>query len=173
MPAVGNEPGRKAGKLPKKHPKLYVGEGLEIEADRMFPKKKPLNTDDFDFGGPEPNYQDLSIVRVYTFKGIKVIVGINLIEKTISLLEAYTGPKEGGLGSETKFRKKEWVFAEREHRYLPGWLLILEAMQHATIEAGKVLAKREAQDDKKFRDLLIAVSLKDLNDSHDVNKKKK
>lgn len=92
--------------------------------------------------------QDLFLRRIYTYKGVSVVVDIDLVDKTISLME-----KMG----DNSFKMKNWQFAHRTHNYLPGWLLILEAMQHAVIEAGKVLAEAEARNEKRFVELLVSL----------------
>lgn len=104
-----------------------------------------------------PDYTDLQIVRVYAYKGVNIMVLIDLVAKRLTLLD---GSKSGE--GKLLLKRKEWVFAERTHAYLPGWLLILEAMQYAIIEAGKVLADAEARDENKFMELFVAVHIANL-----------
>jgi predicted transcriptional regulator len=85
--------------------------------------------------------EDLFIRRVYTRKNISVVVDIDLINKTISLVER----KGNG------FVKKNWLFAERELKYMDGWQNILDAMSYAISEARKVL---EAFEERNTEELL-------------------
>lgn len=101
--------------------------------------------------------EDLFIRRIYTYSGISVAVNIDLIAKTVSLVE-----KNGN----DSFRQKNWYFTDRGLEYMNGWLLILDAMKHAITEASKVLKEVEDRDQERFVKLLTslndtAVKLKD------------
>lgn len=89
--------------------------------------------------------EDLFIRRAYTHKGISVAVDIDLVKKTISLVD-----KNGG--------NKKWLFAERQLEYMAGWQAILDAMKYAVTEATKVLQEAEKRDADKFAEMLIALS---------------
>lgn len=86
---------------------------------------------------------DLFIRRVYEHQGIKVVVDIDLVKKTISFVDG------------NSFVPKKWVFAERTLEYLNGWELIFQAMRHAAKEAGEVLKQVEKRDQEKFLALMI------------------
>lgn len=86
--------------------------------------------------------KDIFIRRIYTHKGVSVAVEIDLIKKTVSLVEKNS---IGGFGN------KEWLFADRELKYMNGWLLILDAMKHAITEAAKVL---EAEKDRDLDEMV-------------------
>lgn len=51
---------------------------------------------------------------------------------------------------------KKWVFAEREQKYMAGWLLILDAMKYATTETDKILKEAEDRDQEKFLKIVMA-----------------
>lgn len=91
---------------------------------------------------------DLFIRRVYTHKGISVAVDIDLVAKTLSLVE-----KNGN-----NFSNKKWVFAQRGLEYMGGWCAILDAMKHAIQEASKELKIAEERDQEKFVELLLAMN---------------
>jgi len=102
------------------------------------------------------NMNDLFLRRAYTYKGISVIVEIDLINKTISLVDKH--------GDNKTFSDKNWYFTGRELKYMNGWLLILDAMKYAITEASKVLEEAEARNEKAFVKLLMNV-----NDNLDTN----
>lgn len=91
---------------------------------------------------------DLFIRRVYTHKGINVVVDIDLIEKQVTLVEK----DRGGA-----WKRKQWLFAERQLQYMAGWQLILDAMKYAVGEATKVLEEAEARSEKRFMDMMMAL----------------
>lgn len=93
--------------------------------------------------------QDLFLRRIYTHKGISVAVDIDLVNKQISLVE-----KMG----DNSFRHKSWLFAERELKYVQGWLNILDAMKYAMTEAAKELQVAEERDEKKFVKFLTSLN---------------
>lgn len=92
--------------------------------------------------------EDLFIRRAYTHKGVVVPVEIDLIAKTVTLVEKdYSG----------NFTAKKWLFADRELAYMDGWLLILDAMKYAISEAQKVLQAVDEKQTEKLVKLLVAL----------------
>lgn len=67
---------------------------------------------------------DLFVRRVYSSYGISVVVELDFVNETISLVE-----KDGS--------KKLWDFTGRGVQYMNGWRNIMRAMEHATTEAQK------------------------------------
>jgi len=100
--------------------------------------------------------KDLFIRRVYEYKGINVAVDIDLVKKQISLVEK--------LGNDD-FRHKNWYFAERELKYMKGWLKVLDAMKYAITEASKELEAEEERNEKEFIKMLVKI-----NDNLDMKK---
>jgi hypothetical protein len=94
---------------------------------------------------------DLFVRRMYKHKGIAVIVEIDFINRTVSLVEA--------VDDHGNFKRKQWIFAERGLEYMNGWRLILQAIDHAIVEATKVLEELEEKDHKKLINALIATQL--------------
>lgn len=95
--------------------------------------------------------QDLYIRRLYTHRGISVVVDIDLVKKTITLMESNPhNPKE--------FVRKSWLFADRELEYMGGWLSILEAMKHAIFEASKILEAQKERDEESFMRMIMSLS---------------
>lgn len=100
------------------------------------------------------DFQDLLIVRAYTHKKITVIMEIDLIKKTasmVSYLDQYGNQKK-------TYDFKKWVFAERDQKYMAGWLLILDAMKYAVTETDKILKEAEERDHQKFMAVVVASS---------------
>jgi hypothetical protein len=95
------------------------------------------------------NSKDLFIRRVYTHKGVVVVADIDLIAKTISLVEKN--------GNDT-FNHKRWLFADRTKEYINGWLVIFEAMAYAVSEAKEVLDEADARNAEEFERLLLALA---------------
>lgn len=93
--------------------------------------------------------KDLFLRRIYTHKGISVAVDIDLITKTITLVEKQ--------GNDT-FVDKNYYFSHRTIEYMNGWLAILDAMKYAITEATKVLKEANDRDEKEFAELLISLS---------------
>lgn len=81
---------------------------------------------------------DLFVRRVYSSYGISVVVELDFVNETISLVE-----KDGS--------KKDWFFRERSVEYMNGWRNILRAMEHATAEAQKEM---QAHIDGKLEDFV-------------------
>jgi hypothetical protein len=104
--------------------------------------------------------QDLFIRRLYTYMGVGVIVEIDLLQKTVSMVER--------MGNQTTFQPKKWVFAGRELEYMTGWKIIIAAMNYAVEEATKELEAIKDRDEKQFLQMLI-----DLEDFPKSKGKKK
>lgn len=102
--------------------------------------------------------QDVHVIRAYTHKGIVVLVELDFIKKTITLLE------RNEKFDTSEYKPKKWVFAEREVKYMDGWLLILEAMEHAVKAAKKEMAEFETKETEKFAKVLIAMNERRLKD---------
>lgn len=81
---------------------------------------------------------DLFVRRVYSSYGISVVVELDFVKKTVSLVE-----KDGS--------KKEWIFADRTLEYLNGWRNIMHAMEYAVAEAQKEM---QALSDKELDDFV-------------------
>lgn len=92
--------------------------------------------------------KDLFIRRIYTHNGISVAVDIDLIAKTVSLVEKN---RDGSFG------QKKWCFTDRTLGYMSGWLNILDAMKYAITEASAVLQEVEGRDQEEFVKLLVAL----------------
>lgn len=82
--------------------------------------------------------KDLFVRRVYTAYGISIVVELDFVKKTVSLVE-----KDGS--------RKDWVFAERTPEYLNGWRNILRAMEYAVEQAQKEM---KALSDKELDDFV-------------------
>lgn len=81
--------------------------------------------------------KDLFIRRVYSKHGINVVVEMDFVKKTVSLVE-----KDG--------KAKNWKFAERTPEYLNGWRAILLAMEYAVSEAQKEMAAVDEKEHEEF-----------------------
>jgi hypothetical protein len=90
--------------------------------------------------------KDLFIRRVYTSYGIGVVVELDFVNETISLVE-----KDGS--------KKLWDFTGRGPEYLNGWRNIMHAMEYATAEAQKEM---QAHIDEKLKDFVKVYQAVDL-----------
>lgn len=88
--------------------------------------------------------KDLFVRRAYTKQGITIVVDLDFINKTVSLVE-----KDGA--------KKKWMFTERTPEYLNGWLLILKAMEYAVTEAKKEMAAITKQEHDQFIKMYMAL----------------
>lgn len=100
---------------------------------------------------------DLKVVRAYEKYGIKVLVEIDFVEKTVTLVERKTG-RFANRG----YEPKSWQFEGRTVDYLNGWIAIFRAMEYATTEAEKELEAAEEKDRKQFLDLMVKLSEIDL-----------
>lgn len=99
---------------------------------------------------------DLVVYRAYTYKRINVLVKIDFLDKTVSLVERDDNVEAG-------FKPKEWLFADRTKDYLNGWLIILQAVEYAISEAKKELELAEERDTDKL--LAVFVELNKIKDS--------
>jgi len=100
------------------------------------------------------NSEDLLLVRAYTYKGVTVIMEIDLIARKasmVSYVDQYGNRKK-------TYDVKKWVFAEREQKYMAGWMLILDAMKYAVTQADILLQDAEKRDQDKFMQIVIASS---------------
>lgn len=88
--------------------------------------------------------RDLFVRRVYTKAGISIVVELDFIKKTVSLVE-----KDG--------KVKNWKFAERGPEYMHGWIMILEAMKYAAAEAKKEMDAISEKEHKKFVEMYMAL----------------
>jgi hypothetical protein len=77
--------------------------------------------------------EDLYLRRAYRHKDVTVVVDIDLEAETITLMEKHNGT----------YRKKNWLFAERQLKYMAGWQRILDAMKYAISEATSVVEKHK------------------------------
>lgn len=85
--------------------------------------------------------EDLATVRKYSYKGVDVLVSINRVSGTASLVEAVPYP--------AGYRPKKWDFSGRTLPYLRQWLVVLDAMKHAIEGAIEDL---EAVEDAKLKE---------------------
>lgn len=90
---------------------------------------------------------DLLIRRGYTVGGITVVVEIDFVKKTISLVE-----NDGEL--------KEWIFGNRTLEYMNGWRNIFAAMDYATTQAANILKEADNREHERFVKLLMEVDKK-------------
>lgn len=91
--------------------------------------------------------EDIFVRRIYRYRGIAVIVEIDFLKRTISLVEA--------TDEQGRFKNKKWLFAERGLEYMKGWRLILAAMDNAIMEASKELEELKEKDHKKILKMLL------------------
>lgn len=82
--------------------------------------------------------KDLLVRRVYTKYGINIVVEIDYIKKSVSLVE-----KDG--------TNKKWIFADRTPEYFNGWRAIMLAMEYAVAEVQKEF---ETIKDKELKDFI-------------------
>lgn len=95
--------------------------------------------------------KDLFVRRVYTHEnGISVVIEIDYIKKTVSLVE-----KDG--------KPKKYLFAERTPGYLGGWINILTAMNWAIAEVRIELSKMDEKESEDFVKLFVELD-ESLND---------
>lgn len=86
--------------------------------------------------------KDLFVRRMYSHKGVNVCVDLDFVKKTVSLVE-----KDGV--------NKKWIFADRTPEYMNGWLLILQAMEHAVSEAKKEMDKITEKEHEEFVEMYM------------------
>ncbi len=82
--------------------------------------------------------KDLFVRRVYTAYGISIVVELDFVNETISLVE-----KDGS--------KKLWDFTGRGVEYMNGWRNIMHAMEYATAQAQ---AEMKAHQDERLKDFV-------------------
>lgn len=88
--------------------------------------------------------KDLFVRRVYTKAGIGVVVELDFVNKTVSMVE-----KDG--------KPKNWKFAERTADYMHGWTMIFEAMKYAAQQAKLEMDAMSDKEHKKFVEMYIAL----------------
>ena len=88
--------------------------------------------------------KDLLVRRVYSKYGINVVVEIDYVKKSVSLVE-----KDGSA--------KKWMFAERTPEYLNGWRAIMLAMEYAVSEVQKEFEKLKEKEHKDFVAMYMAL----------------
>jgi len=81
--------------------------------------------------------RDLFVRRVYTKAGISIVVELDFVKKTVSMVE-----KDGAA--------KKWTFTERTPEYMHGWIMIFEAMKYAAAEAKKEIDAITEKEHEKF-----------------------
>lgn len=104
-------------------------------------------------------YKDLIVYRQYEYRGMKFIVEINRLDKTASFVELKRVDRYGlksSVQNVPSFDRKEWVFAQRELKYMNGWILILQGMINVIEEVKKELEIFDKEDTEQ----LIKVMLK-------------
>lgn len=84
--------------------------------------------------------KDLFVRRAYTSYGITIIVEIDFVKKTASLVK-----KDG--------QPKSFKFAERTPEYFNGWRAIMLAQEYAVSEVQKEFAKLKDKELKEFIEL--------------------
>jgi len=82
--------------------------------------------------------KDLFVRRVYTAYGISIVVELDFVNETISLVE-----KDG--------TKKLWDFTGRTIEYMNGWRNIMRAMEYATAQAQ---LEMQAHHDERLKDFV-------------------
>lgn len=93
-------------------------------------------------------------VNKYTYKGIDVLVKINRMKGSVSLVEC------NGFTTNS-FTDKKWLFAERGLEYMNSWQDILDAMKHAVSEATKLL-EEDLADESAFKDRMLFEASKEM-----------
>lgn len=88
--------------------------------------------------------KDLFVRRAYTKNGITVVVEMDFVKKTVSLVE-----KDGA--------NKKWVFAERTPEYMNGWRAILIAMEYAVQQAQAEFAALADKDHEFLLEVYMAL----------------
>lgn len=105
---------------------------------------------------------DLIVYRAYPYKGVNIIVRLDFLHEKISIVERNQGAIDG-------FANKEFIFADREAKFMNGWRLILQAMDNAIVEAKKEM---EAAKERDFQKMLNqAVALAQISDDRLKEKK--
>ena len=93
--------------------------------------------------------KELYTIREYEFNGIKVLVALNRLDKTASLVEWDK--------SSHKYMPKRWLFEQRQVGYVRSWAKILNAMSQATEHAIEELEAWDDEDDENALKLIMAL----------------
>lgn len=91
---------------------------------------------------------DLVVYRTYNYKGVNVLVKLDFIESTVSLVERDENKESG-------FKPKEWFFSDRGIEYLNGWRLILKAMDYAVEQAKKEMEVAKQKELDKLLNIYV------------------
>lgn len=86
--------------------------------------------------------KDLFVRRVYTKAGISIVVELDFVKKTVSMVEKDGSPKK-------------WVFTERTPEYMHGWVMIFDAMKYAAQEAKKEMDAITEKEHKAFVEMYM------------------
>lgn len=93
--------------------------------------------------------KDLIVYRAYNYKGVSILVKIDFLNKTATLVERDKGYGQDG------FKPKKWLFADRTTEYFAGWEMILDAMKFAINEARKELEAVKEEEFNAFVDVML------------------
>ncbi len=96
---------------------------------------------------------DLVVYRSYTYNRINIIVKLDFLAKTISIVE-----RDKSYGNKSGFKPKSFIFSDRTEEYLNGWRLILKAMDLAVEQAKKEMEAASKKDFDKLVNVLVDVS---------------
>lgn len=88
--------------------------------------------------------KDLFVRRVYSSYGINIVVEMDFVKKTVSLVEKDGSPKK-------------YLFADRTPEYLNGWRAILKAMDYAVEQAKKEMDALTEKEHKEFVNMYAAL----------------
>ena len=103
--------------------------------------KEPIDREDY-------TSLDLVVYRTYNYRGVNVLVKLDFIDKTVSLVEKDDNKESG-------FKPKDWLFSDRGVEYLNGWRLILKAMDYAITEAKRELELSKKKDLDKLLNFYV------------------
>lgn len=87
---------------------------------------------------------DLLVRRVYSKYGINIVVEIDYVKKSVSLVEKDGSPKN-------------FKFAERTPEYFNGWRAIMLAMEAAVAEVQKEFEVIKEKEHKAFVEMYMAL----------------
>lgn len=93
--------------------------------------------------------KDLIVYRAYSHNGISILVKINFLDKTATLVERDKSYGQDG------FKPKKWLFADRTIEYFTGWEMILDAMKYAINEARKEIEAVKEEEFNAFVDVMV------------------
>lgn len=88
--------------------------------------------------------RDLFVRRVYTKYGISIVVELDFVKKTASLVE-----KDGDT--------KNFVFKDRAPEYFNGWRAIMLAMEYVVSEVQKEFSKLKEKEHEEFVEMYMAL----------------